>query len=296
MQNICKLLNTTEQDIQAVLEDKSRYYVSYPIVKRSGKKRWINSPQEPLKTWQKIILRRILDKFNSHHIAHGFVKRKSPATNAKCHVGKRILVTVDIQDFFGSITIQQVFDTFNYINKKKAYNFSEAELQTLTDLVTYREALPQGAPTSPTLANFVCIPADSRLVKCGHFDVITRYADDIAVSSDSKDFNPVRAINIIKFIYQRVLNLKINPRKIHIRRNNKRMQVTGIVVNKRLNVEKNKARKLRAELHQLVANKVSITPIYQQQLQGKIAWISALNPKKGAKLAMTLSQISVSNA
>jgi RNA-directed DNA polymerase len=298
MQSLHKMLNTTVDEIYYVVNNIKKYYVSYPIKKKSGGLRWINVPQEPLKTWQRIILKQFLEKFQAHSIAHGFVKNKSPLTNANKHVNKKLLITLDIKDFFKSISRSQVMACLEFISTRLNFNYNFFDVICMACLLTLDNSLPQGAPTSPMLANLVCVRVDSKLSK-QYSDVatITRYADDIAISFDEEHYKTASVYEIIttiKNVYRFILGLEINKRKIRIQRPSRRMLVTGVVVNKKINIIKSVYKNLRAELHQLVKNNTTITFEYKQQLQGKIAWVRSLNPNKGQKLFSKLQEINAS--
>tara|TARA_Y100001938_G_C8075834_1_gene426014 strand:- start:734 stop:1654 length:921 start_codon:yes stop_codon:yes gene_type:complete len=284
-----KILNTTEDEVKDILKDVSRYYISYPIRKKNRKKkRFIDAPQGRLKEIQKSLLRNFLYKYKPHPIACGFVKNKSAVDGAKAHVGQKILVCMDIYNFFGSITTRQVENLFKFLmQKSKKFQSHAADdimVENLAQLVTYKGRVPQGAPTSPVLSNLICLGIDKKLksLETKHKCKITRYADDISCSSsENKDL--VKIIPEIKSIF-RQRGFKMNKDKTRVSRANKRMKVTGIVVNDKTNVPSKVSRNLRAKLHNMVQKGERVNEDVLSKVRGKIEWITALNPHKGNQL------------
>jgi hypothetical protein len=283
------LLNTTETEVKNILQDISRYYVSYPIRKKNRKKkRFIDAPQGKLKQIQKEILINFLYKFKPHPIACGFVKHKSAIDGARVHVGQKILVCMDIYNFFGSINIGRVENLLRYLmqrtNKFKKYASNDIVVSHLAQLLTYRGRVPQGAPTSPVVSNLICLGIDKKLklLEAKYDCKITRYADDISCSSsENKDL--VKIIPEVKSIF-RARGFKMNRDKTRVSRANKRMKVTGIVVNDKTNVTKVTWRNLRAKLHKLALTNSALDENELSKIRGKIEWITALNKSRGTQL------------
>lgn len=293
------LLDETDDTITIVLKNKAKYYTSFPIRKRSGKLRWINAPQSHIKKWQRIIVDKLLYNYSAHPIAHGFVRKKSPITNARHHTQRKILVTLDIKDFFNSITDVQVANTLQYLMSlpKAPIQLSIPDIMLVVEILTYNGVLPQGSPASPIMSNLVCIGADSKIAALQKLYncVITRYADDIAVSSDTNMGLPAIIKEIRKILYL-TLKVKVNQAKIHVSRQSRRMTVTGIVVNKKINIAKIEAKKIRAKIYNLLKTKTNISTEELQKLRGKVEWIKNLNPQKGKALLVQLLQIPVLKA
>src|SRR5262249_40855931 len=133
------------------------YYRSFSISKRAGGRRQIDAPRVFVKTIQKWILRNVLYTRQLPPFVTGFVPGRSILTGAHLHVGKKYLMKVDIKDFFGSVTAEMVLTVF------KSFGYPEKVSRLLTHICTFRNSLPQGAPTSPYLANIVFLPCDSQL-------------------------------------------------------------------------------------------------------------------------------------
>lgn len=229
-----------------MLQATSLRYESFQIKKRSGKARKIDSPNPQLKSVQRTILRKLLDGLKVHESAVGFEKGKSIVDAAKQHVGKQIVLNFDIVDFFPSIDESTVYRYFRSIG----WNNRSAKL--LTSLVTYRGHLPQGAPTSPRLSNLVNYRMDCRIRNyVAQFDgVYTRYADDITISFTEEPYEDIHQIaTTIRWIIQSCGYQPHLGRKLKIRRQNKRQTVNGLVVNEKVNMNRERRRWLRAVKH-----------------------------------------------
>lgn len=291
--DVYSYLGHSKTDLEAITQDLTRYYITYKIRKHSGKSRRIDAPQEPLKAIQKDVMERILYIYKAHPLAHGFVKDKSPATNAAAHVGKKYLVTMDIKDFFHSISELTVARCLDWLLRQQAkFTYAPADIDLLAKVMCYNGGLPQGSPTSPVMSNLVCLALDKKLeaFAANNQAVVTRYADDIAVSS-----NDPGIVKNYKTVLSMILHygLKPNKRKTKIRKYFQRQQVTGVVVNEKLGVSKEKWRNMRAKLHNLVRDGKTLTLPEYQQIRGFLEWIRSLNPTRGNQLIQQLSLIKV---
>lgn len=305
--DICDVLGVDRTTFDSVITDKTNYYYSYPIRKRNGKKRYIDAPIGVLKEWQEIVIKRVLYRFGAHPIAYGFAKERNPVKAAEVHTNQKILVAMDIKNFFNSITKESLVNLFTYLNNKKPIwnnTGTRTALDNINDLVevlTYRDIVPQGAPSSPALSNLYMLRADKLLnaIATQHNFKISRYADDIVFSGDDSEM-PGKVIPQTKRILKKY-KLRLNPKKIHINRNNKRMRVVGIVVNEKTNIPRETWRNFRAKLHNLKMTREPIDDKTAQQLRGKIEWYKSVNPQRGAQFLeeygqlnfMTISNISM---
>ena len=157
-----------------------RDYHIFSLVQK-GKVREITAPSRALKCRQRWILYHILQKLEVSRHAHGFVKNRSIKTNAALHMAHDYALCMDIEDFFPSIqeeAVRQVFVRAGYSRRAAA---------ALADICCCRGALPQGAPTSPGLANLVFSREDEALALLAEEKGATysRYADDLTFSSNA---------------------------------------------------------------------------------------------------------------
>lgn len=226
---------------------KERSYHIFEIY-NGEKKRMISAPSRELKERQKWILNNILYKLKNKDCVHGFVRGRSIVTNASCHVGKKEILCIDIADFFPSIKLDQVKEIFIKIGYTNQVARRLGELCTFIPIMSEVEELPQGAPTSPALANIVFDAVDSRLLEYAHENqlVYTRYADDLTFSTDTANIEK-HLDNLIHFITES--GFQINKDKTHIMKDNYRKMVTGLIVNEKVKVPKKFKRRFKQELY-----------------------------------------------
>lgn len=236
------------------------------IPKRGGSpQRWreLKVPDAATKRVQRRILHRLLDRIPIHATAHGFERHRSIVTNATPHVGMAVVLTLDLQDFFGSTSDRRVRRLFRVLG----WDAETAAL--LTRLVTHEGALPQGAPTSPRLANLVNVRLDARLAalaaKIGA--AYTRYADDLTLSWADDEPTTVRYAmrGVRRISRQEGYDLHLE-RKVRIRRRHQRQRVTGLVINTHVNLPRERRRWLRAVEHRVRTGREAT--ITEAQLRG----------------------------
>jgi hypothetical protein len=285
------------------------------IAKRSGLPRLIESPKSQLKEIQRRILREILSAAPVHDRAHGFVQGRSCLTSAQLHAGEYVVVTVDLKHFFTSVGISRIHGLFRSLG----YPWAVARLltglcasATPLSILTQPEAgcdwearklfnaphLPQGAPTSPALANLCAWTLDQRLAALGSYfgANYTRYADDIAFSGDrafARQIRPVLA-GIEKIVESE--GFVLNKRKTRIMRSSGRQRVTGIVLNEYVNVDRDTYDRLKATLHNCMANDTSEQnrdghADFRSHLNGRVGWVEQVNPHRGARLREMFDRI-----
>lgn len=267
-------------------------YTTFTISKKTGGKRTIEAPVDRLKAIQKWILSEILDSFSASKYATGFRKNYSIVDNATKHIGKELVITIDIKDFFPSITYADVLKVFVYFG----YRIDVAHL--LTKLCTNaNNVLPQGSPASPALSNLVMLRLDKRLGRLAEvvgFDY-SRYADDITLSGDKSIKNTLPLVEMIL----REEGLIVNHQKTRLQYKHQRQEVTGLVVNSRLSV----SRKIKKELDNAIyfINKYGLTDhmdhigcdksFYKEHLYGIAYFIKMVNNEEGLSYLHELNQI-----
>lgn len=291
-------LSWDKEKIDKFTLSQEEYYSSFAIRKRNKTLRWIDSPCTELKTIQLNLLYNCLYKLSPHKDCVGFRVGIGVKDGASRHLGAKVLLTMDISNFFNSIKISKVQQFCSHLIKrlnsidKPNDLYTMHEISPLAYLLTFKGKVPQGAPTSPALANLIVYKMDAELSKLAKFYgcKFTRYADDLAFSSDNKDFNIGQLIPKIKSIVERE-GLKINYRKTKIRRPHNRMAVTGIVINEKLSVPRWRWRNFRAELHNLIKEDIVIDLEYWQQLRGYAEWIKTLHPKRGSDFLKKIGQL-----
>jgi retron-type reverse transcriptase len=261
-------------------------YEEWTIPKKNGDPRKVCSPQARLKRLQHRILERILNKEKVHRNAHGFVPGKSILSNAKPHIKKQVVVNLDLADFFPTTSRQNVFSAFVSIE-----GISPKTAGFLADICSHKGSLPIGAPTSPFLANLILRSFDKAMTSAARKigAKYTRYADDLTFSGGED------CIKLIPFAKKllKEKGYKLNERKINIFRPGRRQVVTGLTVNKKVNVSRAVRKKLRAALHARELGKTpkwSGYPSNDQQLAGLCSFVRSINRKQGNRLQKSLSQ------
>jgi hypothetical protein len=294
---VYELLNEEPEMINEIIKNIDRHYLSYGIKKRRGRSRRIDAPQEHLIEIQRKILYKILYKYKPHPIAHGFVKRRGPKTNAEEHVGADILITIDIKNFFNSISEHQVYSTLEYLfDKRLPYEkATSSDINVITKLLTYRGRVPQGAVTSPAVSNLFMLPYDKKIKKLQpKYKVkITRYCDDIAISSKkSAGFKIKDILDDVREIL-RPAGLYMNKTKTKVRKRYHRMKVTGIIVNEKPNIPRENWRNFRACLHNIKSKEPyeKVSDLDLQRIRGYIEWVKTINPTRGKQFLAEFEKI-----
>jgi RNA-directed DNA polymerase len=268
---------------------KLRNYTYLRVPRRNGPPRVIERPKARLKEIQRWLVRELLVWIPPHDAAHGFVRGRSAHTHAALHVERKVVVRLDLEDFFAAVTAARVYGIF------RTAGYPEPVAHALTGLCTntvpgeesvpgrFRLArrlatphLPQGAPTSPALANLAAHALDRRLSGLARElgATYSRYADDLTFSADHHLRTPHAKIAEIA----RAEGFRVNAGKTRVMGRGSRQVVTGIVVNAHPNVPRAEYDRLKAILHQ------GARGVDHAQLLGRISWVEAVNPARGAKL------------
>jgi RNA-directed DNA polymerase len=224
-----------------ITNSTDKFYRSFTIPKKRGGTRLISEPLPSLKEIQRWILDNILYRCKASGYAKAYKKNRSIKNNAIFHVNKEMVLTLDIKDFFPSITFEKVLGFYLQTGYSKQVSMMLAKLCCLDG------SLPQGAPTSPALSNLIMFNVDKRISSYSkkHNINYTRYADDLSFSGV---FNPGTIISFVK----RVLidnNLFLNEEKTHLRKKNQSQEITGVVVNKKMQVSRKTRKKLRQSIY-----------------------------------------------
>lgn len=270
-------------------ENRKKYlYNHIYIPKKNGQFRLIEIPDSKIMSIQRAINDVILKNFSMTKSCCGFVKGKSLINNAKPHVQSKTLMKIDIKDFFPSIKLNQVVYQFRYFG----YGMNVSRYLGYL-CVNENYSLPQGAPTSPSLSNLVCIKMDKRIEKyCKNKSLkYTRYADDITISS--KEYLNIQECNKIRdFIYFILKDEGFEPNYKKYKRfvNGQRLQVTGIIVNDKINVSKKYYRELDNAIRYVRMNGLQTHLInigydadvdYLNHILGLVSFVSMVNKEKG---------------
>jgi hypothetical protein len=274
------------------------HYVTFALPKRRGGERLIMAPKRRLKAVQRALNTLLVSKLPVSGYAHGFRRGRSVRSNAQPHVGKQVVLRMDLRDFFPSIhfgRVRGLLVSLGYgypVATVLATLMTEAPRQPVRvgEQTFYppvgSRSCPQGAPTSPGVSNAVTMKLDHRLAGLARkhgFDY-TRYADDLTFSG-----NDLSAAHALRLVAARVIQeegFEVNAGKTLLMRASGRQQVTGVTVNRTMGLSRGERRALRAALHREVQLRAAGTADADllARLRGKLAYLFMLNPEQSARL------------
>ena len=307
---------------RSVQDERLRHYRYATLPRRTGSVRVIECPKPRLKAIQRTILHEILDWIPNHEAAHGFTRGRSVASHASEHTGRPVVVALDLQDFFASIAAGRVFGIL------RTAGYPEAVAHAMTALMTNvvpsavwqtiprpsqpgrisahhrlgrqlaTPHLPQGAPTSPAVANLAAFGLDRRLSGLAaslelHY---TRYADDLTFSGSMRLVRVAHTLRGAVAAIARQEGFTVNEEKSLLATRAGCQRVCGVVVNDRLNVPRREYDVLRAILHNAAVHGPAsqnrdALPDFRAHLLGRISWVASLNAARGEKLRRQFAQI-----
>jgi len=245
-------------------------YKTFTIPKRSGGKRTISAPDKRLK----LVQRRLAELLEACQlevdekegveaacvVAHGFKRGLSISTNAARHRRRRWVFNADLSEFFPSINFGRVYGFFL---RNRHYSLQPKVAAAIAQIACFKDTLPQGSPSSPIISNLIANVLDVRLVRIAASAgcTYTRYADDLTFSTDEKRFpmEIARQVSADEWSVSRKLKravgssgFSVNPQKTRMQYRSSRQEVTGLVVNARVNVKSDYYRLARAMTNRLV--------------------------------------------
>ena len=292
---------------------KISHYQRFDILKKTGGIRQISAPMPRLKRAQYWVLDNILQKPELHDAAHGFIPGRSIVSNAQPHVGQAVVINLDLQNFFPTISYRRIKGLFQSLGYNEAIatvlallcsepETDEIELDNeLWYAANGERHLPQGAPTSPAISNLITRALDRRMQ--GIADKLgfrySRYADDMTFSG-----NKVAVEHLTKLFWhiRRIVKdegFTLHPDKTRIMRAGSRQEVTGIVVNDQLSLDRKVLKRFRTLLFQIEKdglegkhwNGVSGRPLLRS-MQGYANYVVMVNREKGLPLKRRVDAIS----
>lgn len=291
------------------------HYTYRWVDKSSGGYRLLEAPKARLKALQRRMLEGILDRVPVHAAAHGFCRGRGVLSYASPHAGKELVLALDLREFFASVRASRVFAIY------RTMGYPDATARLLTGLSThavssgvwagapqprdgaevdarfqarrfYQEShLPQGAPTSPALANLAAFRLDLRLAAVARAAdaTYTRYADDLAFSGAEPFARKARSfLGIVAQIVAEE-GFDLNDRKTRFLGQGVRQRLAGVVVNALPNVARDEYDRLKATLHNCrrdgpAAHNRDGHTAFRAHLQGRVAWVEQVHPERGSKL------------
>lgn len=244
-----------------VVDDNKKYTEFKIRKKKSVEYRTITTPCKDLLLIQNYI-KNFLENYIIEHSLYkqfdcvtGFVKGKSVINNAFIHKNKNLIVNIDLKDFFPSITFARIYGLFC----KAPYNFNKKIASVIAQSTCYNKHLAQGSPLSPLISNLICKSLDKNLLQFAKSNHLTysRYADDITFSTNKEECpklyrcNEDGSVSISNDISSLIIKsgFQINIGKFKVLKKSTRQIVTGLVVNKKVNIDRRYIREIRSILH-----------------------------------------------
>jgi RNA-directed DNA polymerase len=289
-----------------------RHYHYRVLPKDATNVRLIEAPKERLKKLQQRILSGILDQVPMHDSVHGFRKGRSIQTFCQPHVNQLIVLKMDLRDFFPSIgraRIQALFRTFGYpepvadVLGGLCTNATPRDIwhnvAWETQMLYCQPHLPQGAPSSPALANLCAYRLDCRLSALAKTcsASYTRYADDLAFSGKQEFAKCAERFSIQAAAIAAEEGFVVHHRKTRLMRRSVRQHIAGLVINERPNIRRTDFDELKAILTNCVrsgpeAQNRGPHASFRLHLQGRVAFVKSINLNKGTKLEQLFERIS----
>jgi retron-type reverse transcriptase len=275
LRNVAELLDFRPKAVSYILykEPEATKYTTFRIPKRNGGERTIKAPIDKLKLLQSRLsdlLQDCAEEINTANkrkdrTAHGFKRNRSIITNARQHRHRRWVFNLDLEDFFPSINFGRVR---GFLLKSRDFALHEDVATIVAQIACHENALPQGSPCSPVISNLIAHLLDMRLVKLAAKAGCTysRYADDLTFSTNKREFPaniavPSGAEGAASHLWlpakplQKVIErtgFRINASNTHMMYRTSRQDVTGLVINERINVRREYRHNVRAMVHRLI--------------------------------------------
>ncbi len=307
---------------RTVGSERLRNYRYRAVRRGDGLPRLIESPKARLKEIQRWILREILSRVPPHDAAHGFTRGRSAISHAELHTGQVAVLRLDLKDFFASVPAGRVYRIWRTLGYEPSVAHVLTGLTTNTVPVAVWEHLsagtppaavqarfwlgrqlatphlPQGAPSSPALANLAALRLDRRLSGLARSSGLrySRYADDLTFSGPARLIRRRAEFEAVAMRVVRDEGFAVNPAKSTTQTAAGRQSVCGIVVNRRTNVRRTDYDVLRAILHNAARhgpageNREQVAD-FRAQILGRISWVESLNPSRGRKLRAMFAEV-----
>ncbi len=257
-EEIAARLGVSKRELRREIYASGRYE-SFEIPKRTGGVRRIDSPTGFTREAQYALLPLLVERHRPHPASHAFIEGRSVLTNARPHIGQRLVLNIDLEGFFPSVNFGRVRGLF----MAKPFLMSAEAATICAQICCYENGLPQGAPTSPVLSNYIASALDRRLSRLAreHGLRYSRYADDITYSTARTEFpqaivrwsgEPANAPAAVGDAVQAAIEasgFRVNEKKVRVQHRRVRQSVTGLTVNARPNVDRRRLGRIRAMIH-----------------------------------------------
>ena len=305
------------QRLLGVDDSALRHYHYHWIPKRRGPPRLLEAPKSRLKAIQRRLLDEILHAVPPHPAAHGFRRGHDCISFARPHCDQALVLRLDLQDFFPTVRASRIHALFRLLgypwkvarlltglccNAVPADILSRQGLGLKLDWPSRQRYatphLPQGAPTSPALANLAAFALDRRLAGLAANNGMTysRYADDLALSGNKVSDGRARHLAAVIAAIALEEGFSVNHHKTALMRADSRQRLTGISVNCGINIPRRYFDQLKATLFNCArfgpaSQNHQQHPQFRAQLLGRIAHVAALNPDRSDRLRALFNTI-----
>jgi RNA-directed DNA polymerase len=292
--DLAKRLGIPHEKLRSIASEANSHYNPFSQIKpprpfarkqSKAKIREIDRPLDPLLEIQKRIHRMLLRDLDVPEYICGGVKGRSVLDNVAHHQNEPTIVTVDIKSWFPSIHADRIYFVWRVVLK-----CSHKVARLLTNLTTFDGHLPQGAPTSTTLANFVLYSIDAQLRKAAalHGVNYSSWVDDISLSgSNARKLIPI-AVSTFKSE-----GFRVSRSKLRVMGRSKQQEVNGVIAGARPSISKQKRDQIRAALHHLSVGDIrdEDRDSYIATQKGRIAYLASVNPCQARQFEIELARL-----
>lgn len=290
LKGLARQLGLDPELLELLAEDTATHYRPFTVQASRGKLRQIDNPDEALKLVQRRLRKAILQPLPLPEHVHGCVKKRSQLSNASVHLGRPNLSSVDVKNFYPSITNSMIFDLWRYLG------FGHRLASLLTKLTTGHGHLPQGAPTSDALANHAMRPTDLAILAIANRRGLglSRYLDNIDISGPRAWEAITEVISVL-----RAQGLAVRHSKVFSAGANRPQVVTGLTVNngRKPSVSRLQQRQIRSAVHEFILarskNPASRLIQEEQRLRGRLAYLHQMNSGAARRLDRQLAEAGI---
>lgn len=280
---VARLLVVSAGEIRYVVSRLGSHYRPRKRLKKDGSVRVLNVPNEKLMLLQRKINAHILSNVPLLSCVYGGVRARSILDCAQPHVSQKIVLTMDIADFFGTVNPRMVREAFGRIH------FQQDAAALLTRLTTFDGQLPQGAPTSTPLANLVLLKLDRRLMRIAEIHDLkyTRWVDDLSFSGGHRLLK-------LRSLLKRVVEdegFAVSEAKTKTMFQHEHQQVLNLTVNSKVNVSGEKTAAIKKELTDTLA----AGGVPSNSTMGRVYWLRSVNSAVGSRLVRKVKGASASS-
>lgn len=272
IEELAHLLAVSPGDISHIVSRLGSHYRPRKRNKKDGSVRVLNVPNEQLMLLQRKINAHVLNDVPLLSCVYGGVRDKSILDCAQLHVNQKVVHTMDIANFFGTVNPRMVRTVFERIR------FRQDAAALLTRLTTFDGQLPQGAPTSTPLANLVLLKLDRRFMHLAeiHDFKYTRWVDDLSFSGGHRLLK-------LRSLLKRVVEdegFAVSETKTKTMFQHERQEVLNLVVNRKVNLSGEKTAAIKKELTEALAT----DRIPSDSTMGRVFWLRSVNGAVGSRL------------